>query len=187
MTILHYYMHPKTYVEVTDKFIGVIELFNLLISESVTIKDFNTVISKDIDSVKSDLSAIKKKICVDNGCEKTVSGRIDILTLTLGTTKITMSSNISCNDEGFENVSKAFTDAFNTAIKSYDLDVFAQTVPVSPDELHCTVKVNDLIAIDVNIHIPAPGMEDESDEDYSNKLWIEFTLDLYNDSMLQYN
>lgn len=184
MTILHYYIDPKTYVEVTDKFIGVIELFNLLINNSTAIKDFDKVMSKDIDSIKSDLATIKKKICVDDGCEKTVSGRIDVLTLTLGTAKITMTSKISCNDEEFVNVSKAFIDAFNTAIKSYDLDVFAQTIPVSPDELHCTAKVNNLIAVDVSIHIPAPGIEDETNENYCNELWIEFNLDLYNDSTL---
>lgn len=184
MTILHYYIDPKTYVEITDKFIGVIELFNMLIKDSPSIKDFDKTMSNDVDAIKSELAAIKKKVCINDGCEKTVSGHIDILSMTLGTVKINMLSKIHCNDEGFESVSKAFTDAFDLAIKSYDLDVFAQTVPVSPDELHCTAKVNDFVTLDVSIHIPEPGMEDESIDNYGNNLWIEFNLDLYNDSAM---
>lgn len=184
MTILHYYMDYKTYVEISDKFIGVIELFNTLIKNTPITKDLEVIMTKSIDDIKSDLANYKKKVCVNDGCEKTVSGRIDFLTITIGTTKINMTSKISSNDEGFEDISKTIVDIFNLAIKSYNLDTFTQIVPVSMDELHGTVKINDLMAIDVSIHIPTPGMDEETDENYYTTLWIEFNLDLYNDSAL---
>ena len=99
MTILHYYIDPKTYVEITDKFIGVIELFNMLIKDSPSIKDFDKTMSKDVDAIKSELAAIKKKVCINDGCEKTISGHIDVLSMTLCTVKINILSKIHCKDE----------------------------------------------------------------------------------------
>lgn len=186
MSNLHYYVDIIDYIGVSDKFNGILETFMDLINSSKVSKDMNKTLSCTMEDVKSVLSANKKLVCVSNGYTRTVGGNIEFLNMNLARTRITMNTgDCSSMDEGFQAISNDFIHNFNLTLKAFNLDTFAQVVRVSTDMYRCTVKVTDLVSIDTTIHIPAENMtEDDDTENYYNTIWIEFGLDLGNDSVI---
>lgn len=186
MPNLHYYVDIVNYIEISDKFNGVLETFMDLINTSKVSKDMSKTLSCTMEDVMSSLSTNKKLVCVANGYTKSVGGNIEYLNINLAKTRITMNTGgCSSKDEGFEAIADDFIHNFTLALKSFDLDTFAQIIRVSTDMYHCSIKITDLVSIDVDIHIPAEfATDDEDTEEYYTTLWIEFGLDLGNDSVI---
>lgn len=187
MPNLHYYVDIVNYIEISDKFNGVLETFMDLINTSKVSKDMSKTLSCTMEDVMSSLSTNKKLVCVANGYTKNVGGNIEYLNINIAKTRITMNTAGICSskEEGFEAIANDFINNFILALKSFDLDTFAQIIRVSTDTYHCSVKVTDLISIDVDIHIPAEFAPDgEDDEEYFNTIWIGLGLDLGNDSII---
>lgn len=187
MPNLHYYMNMVDYIEISDKFNGVLEMFMDLINSSNISKDMSKTMSYTMEDVNSSLSTNKKLVCVANGFTKVVGGNIEYLNMNLAKTRISMNTgDCSSKDEAFEAVSNDFIHNFTLALKSFNLDTFAQIVRVSTDMYHCSAKVTDLVSIDADILIPsefAPDYEDS--EDYFTTISIELSLNLGNDSVIQ--
>lgn len=186
MPNLHYYLDIVNYIEISDKFNGILETFMDLINSSKVSKDMSKTLSYTMEDIMSSLSANKKLVCVGNGYTKKVGGNIEYLNMNLAKTRVTMNTgNCSSKDEVFDTIADDFIHNFKLVLKSFNLDTFAQIIRVSTDMYHCTAKVTDLVSIDVDIHIPAEfASEDEDTEDYYNTLWIEFGLNLGNDSII---
>lgn len=186
MPNLHYYVDIVDYIEISNKFNGVLETFMDLINTSKISKDMSKTLSSTMEDIENALSANKRLVCVSNGYTKKVGGNIEYLNMSLAKTKIIMSTDgCSSKDEAFQVISDDFIHNLTLALKSFDLETFAQIIRVSTDMYHCTVKVTDLISIDIDIHIPAElAPEDEDTDEYYTTLWIEFGLDLGNDSVI---
>ena len=186
MPNLHYYVDIVDYIKISDKFNGILETFMDLINSSKVSKDMNKTLSCTMKDVQSSLSTNKKLVCVDNGYIKAVGGNIKYLNINLAKTKVTMNTgDCSSKDDAFEAIANDFINNFTLALKSFDLDTFSQIIRVSADMYHCTVKVTDFVSIDVDIHIPAEfDPEDENTEGYYNTIWIEFILNLGNNSVI---
>ena len=186
MSNLHYYVDIIDYIEISNKFNNILDAFIDLINSSNISKDMNKSISPTIKDMQSSLSANKKLVCTNNGYTRKVSGNIEYLNMNLANTRITINTgNSTSKDNNFEVIVNDFINNLITALKSFNLDTFTQIIRVSTDMYHCTIKLTDLISIDISIHVPAEfAPEDEDTESYYTTIWIEFGLDLGNDSAI---
>jgi hypothetical protein len=186
MPNLHYYVNIVDYIEISNKFNGVLETFMDLINTSKISKGMSKTLSSTMKDIESALSTNKRLVCVSNGYTKNVGGNIEYLNMNLARTRITMNADgYSSKDEGFQVIVDDFIHNLTLALKSFNLETSAQIIRVSTDMYHCTVNVTDYISIDIDIHIPAEhAPEDEDTDEYYTTLWIEFGLDLGNDSVI---
>lgn len=186
MPNLHYYVDIIDYIEISNKFNSILETFMDLINTSNVSKDMSKTLSCSMEDIQSSLSINKKLVCVNNGYTKAVGGNIEYLNMNLAKTRVTMNTgNCSSKDETFEIIVNDFIHNLILTLKSFDLDTFAQIIRVSVDMYHCTVKIADYISIDIDICIPAEFAPDyEDSENYFTTIWIEFGLDLGNDSVI---